>query len=92
MFETSLSKLKSKDQTTFEIHHIYPQNAKVFTKGDELVKTCFPALPAPDVVPPGPEHLLGVRVAHHSRHEGGAEHSHDVSALLLFRQRYNPEK
>ena len=87
MFETSLSKLKSEDQTTVEIHHIYPQYAKVFTKGDELVKTCFSALPPPDVVPPGSEHLLSVRVAHHSRHEGGAEHSHDVSTLLLFRRR-----
>ena len=83
MFETSLSKLKRKDQTTFEIHHIYPQYAKVFTKGDELVKTCFPALPPPDVVPPRPKHLLRVRVTHHPRHEGGAQHRHDVRAFLL---------
>ncbi len=85
MFETSLSKLKSKDQTRFEIHHIYPQYGKVFTKEDEVVKTCVP-LPPPDVVPPGPEHLLRGRVTHHPRHEGGAQHRHDVTTLLLSQQ------
>ena len=57
-----------------------------------LLKLVSPALLPPDVVPPRPEHLLRVRVTHHPRHEGGAQHRHDVRAFLLSSlQQENPE-
>ena len=44
MFETLLSKLYSKDQTRFEIHHIYPHSMPKFSQRKmRLLKFVFPS-------------------------------------------------